>query len=157
MAEKAEKDFMSIENQMLKRYLSFLLLLSTLSCSQDLVDDPIPYTDFPNIIITISNHAALASDGGYILVNDGGVRGIILYRKNSTTYYAFERNCTFQPNDACATIDVHISTLFMQDACCGSSFNFDGNPTGGPAWRPLQQYETSLSGNRLTITDFIVE
>jgi hypothetical protein len=136
--------------------LNLLLLLITLSCNQDPVDDPIPYTDFPNITITISNNPSLLSDGGYILVNDGGVRGIILYRKNSTTYYAFERNCTFQPNDACATVDVHVSTLFMQDACCGSSFNFDGNPTGGPAWRPLQQYKTSLSGSTLTITDELV-
>ena len=158
MAEKVERGFMSIRIQMRRGSLSFLLLLLiTLSCNQDRVDDPIPYRAFPNIIITITSYPSLFSDGGYILVNDGGVRGIILYRKNSTTYYAFERNCTFQPNDACATVDIHASTLFMQDACCGSSFNFDGNPTGGPAWRPLQRYETLLSGNTLTITDLIVE
>ncbi len=138
-------------------FFSFVLLLVALSCNSDLVDDPIPRRDFPNIIITLSNYPPLISDGGYILVNDGGVRGIILYRKNSTTYLAFERNCTFQPNDACATVDVHVSTLFMQDTCCGSSFNFEGKPTGGPAWRPLQQYETSLSSNTLTITDLIIE
>ena len=138
-------------------FFSFVLLLVAHSCNSDLVDDPIPRRDFPNIIITLSNYPPLISDGGYILVNDGGVRGIILYRKNSTTYLAFERNCTFQPNDACATVDVHVSTLFMQDTCCGSSFNFEGKPTGGPAWRPLQQYETSLSSNTLTITDLIIE
>jgi Rieske Fe-S protein len=157
MAEKMERGFMSIRIQMRRGSLNFLLLLITLSCNQDRVDDPIPYRDFPNIIINITSYPALMSDGGYILVNDGGVRGIILYRKNSTTYYAFERNCTFQPNDACATVDIHASTLFMQDACCGSSFNFDGNPTGGPAWRPLQRYETLLSGNTLIITDSIVD
>lgn len=157
MVEKAGMGFMSTRIQMRKISFSSLLLLIIFSCNQDRVDDPIPYTDFPNIIITTTNYPALSSDGGYILVNDGGVRGIILYRKNSTTYYAFERNCTFQPNDACATVDIHASTLFMQDSCCGSSFNFDGNPTGGPAWRPLQQYETLLSGNKLTITDSIIE
>ena len=157
MVEKTEKGFMIIKDQMGNRSFSFLLLLIIFSCNQDRVDDPIPYTTFPNIVITTINYPALNSDGGYILINDGGVRGIILYRKSSTTYLAFERNCSFQPNDACATVDVHASTLFMQDSCCGSSFNFDGNPTGGPAWRPLQQYETFLSANRVTITDSIVE
>ncbi len=159
MEEKAERVFISIIKMTITFKEGFLitLLLLTISCNPDLVDDPIPRKIFPDIIITLTNYPALLSDGGYILINDGGVRGIILYRKNSTTYLAFERNCTFQPNDACATVDVHVSTLFMQDTCCGSSFNFDGTPSGGPAWRPLQQYETSLSNNMLTITDLIVE
>jgi hypothetical protein len=134
----------------------FLLLLFLISCEPDLVDDPIPFQPFPDINIVIPNHPSLSSDGGNIIINDGGVRGIILYRKNSTTYLAFERNCSYKPNDACATVEVHSSTLFMQDACCGSSFSFEGIPTGGPAWRPLQQYQTSLSGNTVTITDQII-
>jgi|SRR5688572_10965421 len=136
-----------------KRLLLFLFLIS---CEPDLVDDPIPFQPFPDINIVLPNHPSLSSDGGNILINDGGVRGIILYRKNSTTYLAFERNCSYRPNYACATVDIHSSSLFMQDACCGSSFNFEGNPTGGQAWRPLQQYQTSLAGNTLTITDQIV-
>lgn len=133
----------------------FLLLLFLISCEPDLVDDPIPFQPFPDINIILPNYPALSSDGGYIQIN-GGVRGIILYRKNSTSYLAFERNCSYKPNDACATVEVHSSTLFMQDACCGSSFSFEGKPTGGPAWRPLQQYQASLSLNTVTITDQIV-
>jgi hypothetical protein len=141
-------------NFLKKRLLLFLLLIS---CEPDLVDDPIPFQPFPDINIVIPNNPALSSDGGFIRINDGGVRGIILYRKNSTTYLAFERNCSYKPNDACATVDVHASSLFIQDAaCCGSSFSFEGKPTGGPAWRPLQQYQASLSGNTVTITDQII-
>jgi hypothetical protein len=156
MVKKAERVFMIIRSEapQILRVITFTFLI--FSCSPDLVDDPIPFESFPDIIITTSNHAPLNIDGGYIAIT-GGVRGIILYRKNSTTYLAFERNCSFQPNDACATVDVHVSTLFMQDACCTSSFNFEGMPTGGPAWRPLQQYHVSLAGNTLTITDEIVE
>jgi hypothetical protein len=80
-----------------------------------------------------------------------------VYRKNSSTYYAFERNCPFLPYDACATIDVHVSTLYMQDVCCGSTFNFEGQPTGGPANAPMRRYFTSLNGTTLTITDDIVQ
>lgn len=147
----------SFNEHILRTQKWFLVFFLALSCDPDLVDDPIPFLPFPDIQITLSNHPALSTNGGFILVNDGGVKGIILYRKNQSTYLAFERNCSFQPNEACATVDVHSSTLFMQDTCCGSSFNFEGQPTGGPAWRPLQQYVTFLSGNTLTITDAIVE
>ncbi len=82
---------MIITNDFLKK--GFLILLFLFSCNSDLVDDPIPFQPFPDINIILSNHPALGSDGGYILINDGGVRGIILYRKNSSTYLAFERNC----------------------------------------------------------------
>jgi len=154
MDKRVGKVFMIIANNFFKKRL--LLLLFLISCSPDLVDDPIPFLPFPDINIVLPNYAALSSDGGYILINDGGVRGIILYRKNASTYLAFERNCSYKPNDACATVEVHSSTLFMNDTCCGSSFSFEGIPTGGPAWRPLQQYRISLSGSSLTITDEIV-
>lgn len=158
--KKVGKGFMITPNNLLRGILKstflFLLFITLDSCDSDRVDDPIPYQPFPDHYIEISNFPALTTDGGTTEINDIGVRGVILYRKSSTVYIAFERNCSFQPNDACATVDVHTSTLFMEDACCRSSFNFDGNPTGGPAWRPLHQYRTSLSGNTLTITDEII-
>lgn len=153
MDKRVGKVFMITVNSFFKKRL--LLLLFLIACEPDLVDDPIPFQPFPDINIVIPNNPDLSSDGGNIEIN-GGVRGIILYRKNSTTFLAFERNCSYKPNDACATVEVHSSTLFMQDACCGSSFSFEGIPTGGPAWRPLQQYQTSLSGNTVTITDQII-
>jgi hypothetical protein len=153
MVKRVGKVFMITANKFFKKSLLILFLL--IACEPDLVDDPIPFIPFSDINIVIPNYPALSSDGGHILLSEG-VRGIILYRKSATTYLAFERNCSYRPNDACATIDVHSSTLFMQDVCCGSSFNFDGTPSGGPAWRPLQQYKTSLAATTLTITDQIL-
>ncbi|MFZ6012485.1 MAG: hypothetical protein ACOYXT_19235, partial [Bacteroidota bacterium] len=98
-------------------------------------------------------------DGGHKLItsSEGGVQGIIVYRINASSYVAYERNCSYHPNDACVTVEVHPSNLYMYDPCCSSSFDFStGQPTGGPAWRPLRQYETSLSGSNLTITDEII-
>ncbi|MCU0421109.1 MAG: hypothetical protein MUC38_15790 [Cyclobacteriaceae bacterium] len=121
------------------------------------MDDPIPFVAFPEEVITISLIPALQQDGGHYLVNNKGVRGIIAHRVNASTLRAFERNCSFQPNDACATVDVHTTGLFMVDACCGSNFDFpNGNPMGGPAFRPLRQYRTQLSGSTLTITDEVI-
>jgi hypothetical protein len=134
------------------------LFLCTGSCAPDLVDDPIPHASFPDIVISISNYQALLLDGGYIYRPEG-VRGIIIYRKNSTTFLAFERNCSFQPYEAGATVDVHSSTFYIFDPSpeCNSSFNFEGNPIGGQAWRPLLQYQTSVSGNTLTIIDNVIQ
>jgi nitrite reductase/ring-hydroxylating ferredoxin subunit len=131
--------------------LTYLIFLT--SCKQDLSDDAIPQGFFADILLNLNapENIALKNSGGSIQ-NNGGVRGIIVYR-NGSNYLAYERNCSYHPNDACATIEVHSSNLYMIDTCCGSSFGLDdGIPTGGPAWRPLRQYRTFLDGSTLTIT-----
>ena len=140
-----------------------IALLATLliSCSDSTVgDEPIPLTPFAEIYInlTLPQYTALLTDGGYIYNNDGGTRGLILYRKDKSTYLAFERNCSYLPNEACATVNVDESKLFMIDPCCDSSFSFsDGSPIGGPASLPLIQYRTRLDENDLYITDETVD
>jgi nitrite reductase/ring-hydroxylating ferredoxin subunit len=136
-----------------------LTLLVVFSCNRDLTDDPIPVIPFPdlNINLAFPEYQPLMLDGGYKEISKIGVRGVILYRKNATTYIAYERNCSFHPNDACATVNVHTSSLYMTDPCCGSNFSFtDGTPTGGAAWRPLRKYRTVLSGGMLTISNEMV-
>ena len=162
MEEKPARDFTTID-QAVARFISCIVLVSFISlfsCDSSLSDDPIPYTPFPDLVINLtqSSYNNLNSLGWvYLAPSEAGTRGVILYKLNATTYLAFERNCSYQPNDACATVDVHSSNLYMLDACCNSTFRFsDGAPTGGPAWRNLRQYSTSLNGSTLTITDEIV-
>jgi hypothetical protein len=101
--------------------------------------------------------SSLRNDGGHKEFNKIGVRGVIVYRVNATTYRAYERNCSFHPNEAGSTVNVHVSNLYLEDPSCGSTFNFaDGQPSGGPAWRPLRQYRTDLNGNVLTITAEVI-
>lgn len=164
MAERAVKDFMITRSGQRTRpvlaALCLLILLTTLgSCTPDLTDDPIPYLPFSPIQINLNlpEYIKLRSDRGSVYI-EGGVQGIILYRENATTYLAYERNCSFQPNNACVIVEIDQSTLFMLDPCCSSTFDFStGLPTGGPAWRPLRRYETILNGSELTITDNMVE
>lgn len=136
----------------------WFLLVFILACTPNRSDDPVPFIPFLDIVVNLNlpEFIGLRTDGGHAVVS-GGVRGIILYRVNSSTYLAYERNCSFRPNEACATVDVHTSGLFMIDPCCGSSFNFsDGNPTGGPAWRALVQYRTQLNSLTLTISSEVI-
>ena len=160
-----EKDFMTTpankrNHTIFKVIVASVLVLAgtcilSTSCGSDMSDEPIPEVPFDPIVINLNLPAYVRArpEGGYVYL-DGGIRGIILYHQSATTYIAFERNCSFNPNDACATVDVHSSTLYMVDTCCNSSFSFpDGEPNGGPASRPLLQYRTSLRGSELTITD----
>lgn len=150
---KPEKDFMII-----RKAKFWLLLLTLASCKNDLSDDPIPFSPFNDVVIDLSfpEFLSLNTNGGSKELNNKGVRGIIVYRLDAKTYLAYERNCSYHPNDACATVNVHSSGLYLVDPCCGSTFNFsDGNPSGGIAWRPLRQYRTQLVGTTLTITSDI--
>lgn len=137
----------------------FSLLGLGLSCSSDYADDPIPLASFPDFIINLSapEYQSLAVNGGHKEINSIGIRGVIVYRVDALNYLAFERNCSYRPNDACATVNVHNSSLYMIDPCCNSTFSFtNGSPTGGPAARSLRLYASDLTGNHLTITDDIV-
>jgi hypothetical protein len=164
MDERAAKDFMIIQMTKHSKIVSLFItgiwsmaIILLLSCSSDLSDDPIPPATFGDIVVNLNlpEYLVLRTEGGYKNIG-AGVRGIILYRLNSTTCYAFERNCSYHPGDACATVEVHVSGLFMNDTCCGSTFDFNGNPTGGAAWRPLRRYYTELDGSVLTITDQVL-
>ena len=136
------------------------VLLSFLGCDSEPTDDAIPWQPFDIIQINLNlpEYIRLRSDRSYAYLDDAGVRGIIVYHESGSSYIAYERNCSFQPNSACATVEVHSSTLYMHCPCCSSTFDLaTGYPTGGPAWRPLQKYETFLTGSTLTITDQIVD
>ena len=144
----------------MKKLLHLILVVFIgAGCQPDLTDDAIPWQPFDIIQINLNlpEFIKLKSDGMSMTI-DGGVRGIILYRVNASTYHAYEANCSFEPNSACATVEVHSSTLYMFCSCCSSNFDLaTGFPTAGPAWRPLRKYETMVNGSTLTITDQIVE
>jgi hypothetical protein len=138
------------------------LFTALLSCgSNDPVDDPIPFQAFPDVEFNISQpeFSALQIDGGYVAKSysevQAGIQGIIIYRENSTTFRTFEQNCSFQPNEPSSVVEAFAT--HMQCSGCASHFNFEGNPSGGgPAWRPLGQYKTSISGSTVTITDEVI-
>ncbi len=159
MAEKVEKVFMSILHRVQSQRYFQLVFLLLVACSPDMSDDQIPYQPFPDIVLNLNlpENFALKSKGSVKLVN-GGIRGIIVYCEDVGVYHAYERNCSYHPNDACATVNVDNSNLFMVDPCCGSSFEFTtGNPTGGAAWRPLQEYQATYNGIDLIITDDVIQ
>lgn len=114
---------------------------------------------FPTITVNLSypQYQRLRTDGGYAYIEGGGLRGIILYREGENSFRAYERACPHHPEESCAVVQVDMSSLYMIDRCCKSTFNFsDGQPTGGPAQRQLLQYRIEITGTTLKISDEII-
>lgn len=121
----------------------------------------IPYAPVNlSLSLAAQEYAPLRFDNGAVTVpakgpaGNGGVKGVIVVRQSASNFLAFERNCPYQPYNACALVSLdRNSRLFMRDSCCTSQFDLKGQVTGGPAPLPLKQYSVSVQGNLLTITN----
>lgn len=104
-----------------------------------------PYDDIPirDVNFTISIDATnLIHTGGYEYFT-GGISGIVIYRFDISTFYAYDRACPYDWADGGC---VSVVELTLYDSLCGSSFNIlNGYPySGSKAEHPLRQYQTRL-------------
>ena len=132
-------------------FLICLVIILPVSCKKETHSD-IPDANV-DVYIYINNptYISLSVVGGWTYVN-GGVRGIVVYRKSNNEFMSYERNCTFQSTNACATITVDSNAIMATDSCCGSQFLLtDGSVIKAPAGIPLKQYRNSFDGNVLHI------
>jgi hypothetical protein len=143
----------------LSRFCVIMGIMLASACASDLSDDPIPYQPFPDYVLNLNlpDNIILRTKGSAKAFGEPGVRGVIVYCADPGVYRVYERNCSFHPNDACATVNIDPSNLYMIDTCCGSTFDFvTGNPIGGAAWRPLMRYDAAYDGVYLTIRDEVL-
>lgn len=141
----------------MKRYfISIAISISTfLSCEKQQIDAKIPLSAVnQDINLNLIQYQNLRNIGGFIYINEpsfAGYKGLIVYHEGNNVFRAFERACPFDPMSDCPPVKVDDSGLFMLHECCNSSFNFNGNPTGGPASLNLLEYRTFLDGFYLKI------
>ena len=125
-------------------FLVFFILPSQ-QCKKDEDEIPNAYVNF-YIDVTSTQYSGLNNIGGYIYVT-GGVRGILIYRRSTDEFMAYERDCPYQPSNSCALIEVDNSAVMAVDSCCGSQFLLlDGSIIQGPATKMLKQYLTTYDG-----------
>ncbi len=145
----------------LSRLATGCVLLVAAACGAKNDDQPlIPYAPV-NLSLNLTNqeYVNLRFDNGAVSLpvqgpaGTAGVKGVIVVRQSQGVYLAFERNCPYQPYNACALVSLDRSRLFMRDTCCNSQFDLRGQITGGPTPRPLKQYSVSTQGNLLNITN----
>lgn len=140
-------------------YLSVLLLstfVMTLfyACKKD-EPNGVPIVSVDIYIYTTSpSFINLNAVGGWDYIT-GGVRGILVYRKSISEFMAYDRNCTYNSNDACAIVYVDASNIIATDTCCNSKFSIvDGTVLQAPAGMPLKTYNTTFDGSVLHIYNY---
>lgn len=138
----------------MKSFLSltaFVIVMSIAGCKKD-ANNGVPIT--PVDIYLYTNNPSFVNIngvGGWLYIT-GGVRGILVYRKSPSEFMAYDRNCTYQSSDACATVVVDATNILATDTCCHSKFSmYDGSVTQAPAGLPLKAYNTTFDGNVLHI------
>lgn len=121
-------------------------------CKKDNDDSGVPITAVDIYLYTNNpSFSNLNAVGGWTYIT-GGVRGIIVYRKSNTEFAAYDRNCTYQSSEPCATVSVDGTGILAVDTCCNSKFSiYDGSITQGPASIPLKAYNNTFDGSVLHI------
>lgn len=132
-----------------------LLLLLLSSCNKDGNNNSgIPYVQVAiDIYPANPQYIDLNVIGGWLYIT-GGSRGIIIYRFSQDEFYAYDRHCTYQPQNSCGKVRMDTDNITLLDTCCGSKFIIvDGSVIQGPAGLPLQRYQTYYDGTTLHITN----
>jgi nitrite reductase/ring-hydroxylating ferredoxin subunit len=134
------------------KIVSFLLFIIVMGYSCKKNTPFIPNVPVQLVLNTLDpQYQNLNGIGGWSYV-EGGSRGIIVFRSDFNEFKAYDRHCSFEPENSCAQVAVSDNNLFAEDSCCSSRFQLiDGFPADGPATRALQQYNTSFDGNIIQV------
>ena len=131
-----------------------IIFFGLTACSKEENKNEIPVVSV-NFVITPNSteYLELNAVGGWVTVT-GGYRGIIIYRKSSSEFMAFERACPYDWQETDARVDIEASGLTVVCPSCQSKFILiDGTPFEGPSHYPLKQYQTQYDGNLLYISN----
>lgn len=143
----------------MKYWVIVFFVISNFSCrkkkTQQNADHPVPYVLVQiNVYPNDPLYFKVQSPGGWMYI-DGGINGIVLYRKSEQEFVALERTSAQLPNDAGAKVKVLNDNFTLRDTVSGSEWRlFDGTVTKGPATWPLRIYGSTYDGNLLRITNW---
>ena len=129
--------------------VTILILFATINCRKK--DNEIPSVAV-NIDLDLNSvdFSVLNTVGNYVYVTGGAFgNGIVVYRRSIEEFKAYDRTCTYKPQQGCR---VKVDGIFATDSCCGSQFLItDGSINKKPATIPLKEYSTVLNGTILHI------
>ncbi|MBX3164836.1 MAG: hypothetical protein KF900_10170 [Bacteroidetes bacterium] len=139
----------------MKKILFLFFTFLIFSCdkkNQQANNNPVP--SVPVNIVFYPNdplYQKLQWVGGWVYI-DGGINGIVVYRKSQEEFVAVERTSSYAPNNSAAKVQVMNDNFTLRDTISNSRWRiFDGTVTQGPAEWALRLYGTSYDGNMLRI------
>lgn len=128
-------------------YISILFILA--SCTKS-GNHPVPYQQFDiDININLPSYSDLLGVGGWAYAN-GGVKGIVIYRRSADEFVAFDRMATTDNAIDCATgLETDDDNfLILNDPCSDAQYSlFDGSIIAGGVEFGLRQYQTAYNGS----------
>ncbi len=133
--------------------LTIILFITFVSCLDDNVDSNrfLPNVSVNQTIdLNLPQYVNLHITGGYAYA-EGGIRGLIIYN-TGTGYVAFDRACPHIELQACSTMEVDDSGLFMVCPCDDERFQIiNGAPENGNIRYSARAYTVTINGSILTI------
>ena len=135
---------MKTKIQLIFGFLALMLLFFSCKFEQ---------SEIPNVPVNIRlnlddpQYYELQVTGNAVYIT-GGVNGIIVYRRSSDEFVAYERTCPYDPDCGKVTFDEDI--FFAQDTvCCNSKFSLDvdGAVVEGDSKFPLRIYSATYYEN----------
>ncbi|MFB6340565.1 Rieske (2Fe-2S) protein [Saccharicrinis sp. FJH2] len=146
------------------RIISFMVVLMFLSSCKDEINSNIPTVSF-NVTINLTRpeYAALLGDGQSITLptydNYGrraGYAGLVIIKSSfsNSGFYAFDRCCTHNPNEAHQVNADGALAVCPVDSSVFVLIDGSGIPSTGPATLPLRRYNVSVSGNELSVYQY---
>ncbi|GAA4098588.1 hypothetical protein [Mucilaginibacter panaciglaebae] len=123
----------------------FALVVSFLSCGK--ASDYVPNVSVNlQMALTDPRLNALHNTGGAVIINGYGVAGLIIYRRATGGYAAYDRCSAYLPQNKCA-VTLDNPSLTVTDPCSGAKWLLeDGTPTKAPAVKSLKAYAVITNG-----------
>ena len=133
----------------LKIRIIFLIgiVLLSFSCKKT-ANHPIPSVPFDITVNTsLPSYNSLQGVGGWAYVI-GGIQGIVVYRKSSDEFVAFDRKSPIVSSECKQPLTTNPDNfLQLDDSCTKAKFSlYDGSPISGSEFG-LRQYQTQWNGS----------
>jgi nitrite reductase/ring-hydroxylating ferredoxin subunit len=126
------------------------LLLCCLNCKKENTQQ-IPYV---SVNLILSANELLAIPIGSTKSYPGGNDSIYIYHSDLNSYEAYDRLCTYYPNDTSRIVtDIAGGTTATCPRCKSKFELIYGSVVNGPARYPLRQYQTTVLSGRLYVTN----
>lgn len=137
---------------MLRRGFIALLILTLAACGKQ--GNVVPNVSV-NLQIPVNDPrvSALRNPGGAVLISGYGVSGLVLYRRTTGGYAAYDRCSAYEPEKRCA-VTLDNPSLTVTDPCSGAKWSLeDGTPVKSPAVRSLKEYVVNANSFEIFVSN----
>lgn len=143
----------------MKKIVFLLSLITLIACKSD--DDKLddnPYLTSPlvnlNLNLNLPEYNQLKLPGNSLVITQQGIRGVVIYNVDNSTYHAFELSDPNHVPNNCSRMEIN----GIEATCpCENDMNKYNIVTGqnitDPSRYPMQRYRAERTGNTVRITN----